>query len=188
MAYTSRPKLRQFAGKTAVGPEMAKELLGRRERQPKHIAETAERATGIFLAVAKGRETVLAQAVKAIAGQEPLEHSVALHAADAIADFGYCLDRPKNIPLSVITRKSEADIGLQLLNFGAYAITHPDVLPSYEGVALLQATLDEQERRVAFWQPRYQAVTDQYGTQVPATEFSFDLSLEQVLALETELR
>ncbi len=152
-------------------------LEEKRKRQILHIAESTEIATAVFWATATMRYDVVSHALGAIADiaeeerEERLPDDIAAYAADAIADYGYCLMHPVQIDhigndhgeyLRAQIERVAPETGRALLEFGIYSDEHSDALQSYDGVTALQATVLEQERRIAHWAPRHHAVMDAF--------------------------
>lgn len=143
------------------------------ERQSSHIAEGAERATGMFYAVALFRKLVLEEAIHSLAdnNQNPtIPEYLSPYVADAIGDVGYCM---RNNTDGIPSRKflgQERYIEM----FGSRAEKQPKTLLSVDGLSLIELTLDEQIRRINYWKPRYTAVIKVAGTQVPKDQFDIE--------------
>lgn len=144
------------------------------DRQREHIAESAEFATGLFYGVARFRKLVLEAALQGIAtpGIEKPRFPAYLepYVADAISDLGYCMrNNVDNIPISKFKGQER-----HIERFGVRATEQPFKLHTADGILLMNLALDEQERRMRYWKPRYDAVVRVFGTQIPAE--AFDIS------------
>jgi hypothetical protein len=209
-ARPKMPRIPQELLKSVTGREdvrghiqKRREHEAARERQRLHIAASAELATAVFWAVAFLRETVLLEAIGKISENQQPEWDVAVYAADAIQDFGLCLEKPvetepmfvngrggKRLTNGLRTRLDgiSPDLGTHVANFGAYAVEHPDALRSADGVALMQTTLEEQNYRKATWEPRHRAVVDAFP-DLPQSEeiLLFKRSLPELLSIQDNL-
>lgn len=165
------------------------------KRQPKHVAEGAENALALFWSVAVGRSAhisnVLAKVTdqQSLIGNEEIETSVAF-AADAIIDLGMCLEEPvETVYVPGRGRKPRVsnelkakfdtfspDIGSRIIDYGSYLTNNPEGFASADGVILLQAAYDEQDRRIDTWAPRHKALEQQY----PELEVSQEVLMMRV--------
>ncbi len=189
-SYVTRAHAKQFAGKTALGMAISeRDFEGRKARQLLHIARSAELATALFWTVASLREERLENALSsAQAGDIPDEDNTPF-AADAIADYGFCLAYPfdKDVRgedhgpgLRLQIDRIAPNIGEQILQFGLLSGDEPWHLRSEVGIALMQASLEEQRRRVAFWAPRHTALLEAF----PDIEVSEEVLLQRIPAYE----
>lgn len=185
-SYVTRAHAKQFAGKTALSMEISEdEFKGRKARQPLHIAKSVELATALFWTVSSMREENLENALSsAFHGDTPDEDNHPF-AADAIADYGFCLTYPFDKDVRGVDHgsglRAQVDriapgIGNQMLQFGLLAGDEPWHLKSETGIALMQAVLEEQKRRVAFWAPRHAAILEAF----PDTELSQEVLLHRI--------
>ncbi|MCA9323544.1 hypothetical protein KC992_00390 [Candidatus Saccharibacteria bacterium] len=158
----------------------------KRERQIRHIGETAELASAVFWAAAVMRHDVTNRALGQIAdlaerglSNGTMPDDIAAYASDAIADYGYCLVYPVQIDhkgedhgkgLKSQIERVAPGVGQALLDFGNYSGEHPEVLHSYDGIVALQAAMLEQERRIDHWAPRHVAVLEAMPEISPSQE------------------
>ena len=170
-SYVSRAAIKNPVIKDKI--EIGDDLESKEIRHKNHIAESAELATALFWSTAVMRLDVVENTLGRIAqiseGREAevLPDGFMVYAADAIADYGYCLQHPVDIDVKgedhgvelhhQIERIAKG-IGQNLLDFGNFTSENPQDLISYDGVVALQATLAEQERRIKHWAPRHAAV------------------------------
>lgn len=168
-----------------LAEESNTEFLERKERQPLHVARTAEIATALFWTAAVIRTSVIEESLANISDGREIREDVARYSADAIADYGYCLVNPvqkdylghdSGKELKVVMDRLFPGVSNSILEFGKYADGNFDELRSYNGVALLESTLSEQNRRIAHWQPRHEAVCSVY----PEIEISEEILLLKV--------
>jgi len=145
-------------------------LEGKTARQLMHIASNSELATALFWTIALVRHDHLAQTINTVVDNPDqdveLTYGTKL-AADAIADYGYCLENPVDLEFSGKNRskglKKEIrrvapGVGKSLLSLGDFATEEPDILRSYDGIVAMQTVLVEQERRYNHWSPRHEAI------------------------------
>lgn len=190
--YPSANGFTAYVGR-AIERRPVKRVLGepykvfkdRRERQPQHIADSAELATALFWTSAVLRQTVLEEALRNINDGKEMKPEVAIYTADAIADYGFCLENPVEINHTGIDNgpnlkrqinRVAPGIGETLLDFGKYTREQPDDLRLHDGIVAIEVTLDEQERRTRHWAPRHTAVLEVF----PETVISEDLLLLRV--------
>lgn len=138
-------------------------------RQVIHRAESLELALAVFGSVARLRELALTEVLSNVNNQQESSKAALRYAADAITDFGLCMEnpfeserdymdsqRPGMTPgVTMAMRDFAPGVGTQVASFGAYALKHPEALYSHDGVVLLDVTIDEQEYRQQAWLPRH---------------------------------
>lgn len=106
----------------------------------KHIASNAELATALFWTTAVTRHDYLNQTLSRVSDypERALEDdTIARYAADAITDYGFCMENPVDIDikgidsgpaLKYVIERVAPKVGKSLLEFGNYAVEEPDVL------------------------------------------------------------
>ncbi|MDQ3123365.1 MAG: hypothetical protein M3Q14_01625 [bacterium] len=201
--YTQRPTQRLLAGKKAERLGITQEeLAGKIERQPWHVAEYVELATAIGWTAANLRHDVLKQAISVANdisewGRGELDEDTATYAADAIADYGYCLRYPADpdfrgedhgSALAAQINRVAEDIGQTLEHFGLFADWKPEILQTADGITVMEITREEQERRIAHWRPRHEAITGAYPTLPLSEEILLErIPLSEMLILQSDL-
>lgn len=205
-SYTKSNGIAYPAGIRAVGKEAIAQLLQDRDtaqqkktRQMIHKAESAETATAFFWTIAVIRQAALAEMLKLAAnggeGTE-LDPDVPVYAADALMQFGLCLESPfennrrrgKEEGLKTRLDSFGPQLGQDFVDFGAYATAHPEALYSFDGMVLMEAALDEQKYQIATWAPRHTAVIESYPQIEISREILYQtLPLAEMLAVEDEL-
>lgn len=181
--YTTRPTKRTLLKKTPDELGISEEdWQSRIERQPLHVAKSAELATAISWTAARLRAVSLNRAIGRVSSWGEVEGSQdvliieeddAVIAADAIADYGYTLAHPVDLdhrgvdygkPLGKRIRQEAGgiDIGSALERFGLFAGVKPEVLQSADGVTAMEITQAEQDRRIKHWGERHGAITRAY--------------------------
>ena len=171
-----------------IGIEAVKAAVDKNRRQRRHVAEGAQRATWIFFAIAETRKQVLTNFLDCLSADPPIRphESVARFTADAIEDLGVCLTDDRNEG-TVRYLRGGKDSAMGIAEFGVYASAFTEALESADGVVLADFALEEQERRVEFWQPRFEAVSDTYGLVLPDELSLLHGNLDELLRCETEL-
>jgi hypothetical protein len=168
-----------------VSGENYQDYKDRVARQPQHIADRSELATALFWTSAILRQTVLEEALRNVNDGKAMKPEIAIYAADAIADYGFCLENPMDIDYTGfdhgpnIKRQIQRvgpNVGKLLLDFGNYTRDRHEDLLLEEGIVAMEVTLDEQERRARHWAPRHSAILEAY----PETEISEDVLLLHV--------
>ncbi len=214
-AYTQKNPVKPvYPTEKAIGREAIRELIEARkqaerdaidktERKKLHIAESAEKVTALFLAVAKGRKAVISDVIASINDGTEFNPGSVVYAADAIADLGACLEEPydhdyRNLTgpgrktpqgLSARIESIAPDAGRQLVSFGSYASNNPEVLRSYEGVTALTAASDEQDYRISTWQPRHEVLFQVYPELEPSTDvITLKVPLGDMLQIQDDMR
>ena len=193
--YVNRAHARLFAGKTAISEGLSEEVFsGNKLRQPKHIAENAESAIAVFWAISQTRRDVLAQTLANVSDGKEVPHTQAMWAANAVADYGHCLQYPVDIDhagknhgseLAIVIKRIGGSAASDLENFGLFAEVEPGSLESYDGIVAMEASIAEQERRCDFWSPRHQAILDAFPGVRPSNEVLYmRLSLSELLSID----
>ncbi len=162
----------------AHSAEEAKSLIGKRKRQRRAVALSAESAIAKYLSIAVFREKVLEEELDLtrVGGSQ----DISKYSADAIADYGHCIlnlvDKRRGGDFSEGLKgrihELAPDIGANLQLYGNYAIDHPEVLREEYSVPILQATRQEQVTRINYWQPRHEAVMTAFPTLHPSEEMA----------------
>jgi hypothetical protein len=153
--------------------------------------------------VAVIRSEVLSRALGNVSDQKPIDEEVAAYSADAIVDFGLCLEEPyeNNWKLKTDHRRQATPqglsdklesvapgIGTNLVNFGAFAEDNPDVLCTYDGVVAMQAALTEQDYRIGLWSSRHDAVREAYpDLPLSADILHLHVPLHEMLIMQADL-
>ena len=176
-------------------------LEAKQKRQELHIAETAELATALFWTTAIDRHTKLNSVLARVNDQSdvPLDDDSSYKfAADAIADYGFCLANPVDIHISgrddgphlrAQIERVAPGLGSTLLGFGNYAIDNPDALRSFDGIVAMQAAVMEQERRIEHWSPRHGSIIEAFpDTKVSGEVLYFETPLNQMFWLHEKVK
>lgn len=193
--YVNRAHTRLFAGKTAISEGLSEqEFLGIKQRQPRHIAENAESAIAVFWAISQTRRDVLAQTLANVSDGRQVPHTQAMWAANAVADYGHCLQYPVDInhagkdygkDLAKVIKRIGGSAASDLENFGLFSEVEPEALESYGGVVVMEAALAEQDRRCDFWSPRHQAILEAFPGVRPSNEVLYmQLPLSELLSID----
>ncbi len=193
--YVQRASERSFSGKTAESEGLSDdEFQDKKARQPIHIAENTESTIAVFWAVSQTRFSVLEEALNHVSKGRKIPTDQGVWAANAIADYGHCLQHPKDIDhmgvdhgkeLGKVIKHIGGSAASDLEQFGLFAEVSPDVLNSYEGVSAMQVSLDEEQRRYDFWSVRHQAILDAYPDIRPSNEVLYmKIPLPELLSIK----
>ncbi len=207
--YTRPDVIKMPEGIVAVGPEEARKLIAQKQekqssqaRQRLHIAGSTEFATALFWNVALLRKAMLIEAIARAADDEQPEWDVAGYAADAILDLGLCMEKPyeadpryrdkkgRPMPSGLRTRLDQIDpqLGTQLVDFGAFASEHRDILRSADGLILMEAALEEQDYRIRIWEERHSLIREVFPQVGVSEDILYQrLSLQEMLDIECNL-
>lgn len=209
-AYTGARKFPGAFTRELIRDYLAKpDTVDPRLRQVIHRAESTEKAIAVFARIAIARGDVLHTAIDYVGQQasakiddgnvQQLPREVATYAADAIVDFGLCLEQPyeKTRPgirykpsvhggLALRARLDQIapGVGTSLANFGSYAGAHPETLVSYDGLLAMNWAADEQEYRSIEWMPRYSAVAEAFPALADTKKILYDMPLHEIFVVQ----
>lgn len=193
----------------AVGQEAVKQLLANKqemlaagERRIVHTAENTEETLALFWMTAEMRRQVLHTTLSNVVRDEPLDPTTARYAAEAIEDMGDCISEPFEPKWDGKKRKVVPDeeildavryyaplAGSQISAFGRFAAENTDSLYSDTGIVLLQSAVEEQEYRIAAWEPRHQVLCEAFPDMQPSMDILLEhVPLEEMLRIQDSRR
>lgn len=192
-------------GIAAIGREAARKLIEsrneadeKRNRQVLHKAQSAEMATAFFWTIAVLRQYAINEVLESakLAGTSSPSEEASLYAADALLNFGLCLENPfennrrrgREEGLKTRLDRFSPDLGSQIASFGVYASKNPEALTTFDGIVLLGVARDEQQYHIDTWAPRHTTVIEQFPEIPISREILYQtLSFEEMVSIQDEL-
>lgn len=146
-------------------------------RQTQDIADKLQQAIFDDRNTARLRRYSLRTTRYLISRGLPLDAEAAKLAADAIEDFGQCLQAKSNN--WVLRTVRDEDLGVQVVHIGHRAVEDPEILR--QNPALLKLVQLEQKARDEFWSPRYEATQEHLGDRLTKQDKQNGADLEAEL-------
>jgi hypothetical protein len=162
--------------RVAHGRTEAKELINDRKGLRFIIARDIQRTSLFNLTVSLFRAEMTSSALDAVYNGEDLPHDAALHTADAIEDFGFCVIESGGFRARV---GDSEGMGAGLIKLGREMVENPDLIRDH--LELVSAVgIVEQGKRCEFWRPRLLAANEAFGNQLtgPETEQERELGFD----------
>jgi hypothetical protein len=141
-------------------PAERQEIRKAMRRQTQNIADGLEQGMFDDLNIARLRRKSVKVTRYLIGHNLPLDKQAAIHAADAIEDFGYCLlEQPK-----LLSELQEPDLAANIAHIGKRAAEDPEIMR--QNPLLLRLVQIEQKARDDFWSERYPIVEHVLGDRL----------------------